>query len=321
MTQTKQLITHEKPAHGSLDWLMKRHRDADGRCLLGASDAPALMNASQFTSRADLFVNKKTTPQITESNAAMHFGNIVEPVLVEELGRRLNLQMITPKLMFQRDRFIVSLDAMNYASDNVIGEVKTTRRYRIQTLDDVPKEYLWQCWAQMYVTDAQVFLIVLDRDMNVTHHEIPRNEEAMELLASEAEKFCTAVDLADEKLLSSLVDDMTADQIAALYRPQPIERELTSEQVEWIRELEDARDLKKQAEQLEKAAKDQIARFMLDAEIATYNGTKVLSWKEQSGRESLDVARLRAEHPDLCASFMKQGEPIRVMRISNTKGK
>jgi hypothetical protein len=87
-----------------------------------------------------------------------------------------------------------------------------------------------------------------------------------------------------------------------------------------VRELADARDLKRQAEQIEQAAKDHIARTMLDAEIATFDGRKVLTWREQAGRSSLDVARLRAAHPELVAEFTTQGSPSRVMRLSNTKG-
>ena len=320
---SKKLVRHiPKPPHGSLDWLMIRHRDENGRRVLGASDAPALMKASSFTSRADLFYNKSTRPQVTETSEAMNVGNILEGALVAELGRRLGKEMITPNTMYGRDRFVVTLDAVAVSNKEplVIGEVKTTRRHRISSLNDVPNEYLWQCWAQMLVVDRPVYLIVLDKDMMISHFEIPRNEEALETLAAESETFCRAVDEQDEKMLHGLIDELSAEQVAALVKPQPKTIDISTEQYDWIRELADARDLRRQAEQLEQAAKDHIARFMLDAEIATHNGTKVLTWKEQAGRSSLDIARLRQEHPELVAAFTKQGEPSRVMRLSNTKG-
>jgi predicted phage-related endonuclease len=320
---TTDLRTIEKPPHGSLDWLMRRHRDETGRCVLGASDAPALVDVSPFTSRADLFHSKSTTPKISEPNAAMQVGNILEPALVTELGRRLGVEMITPDLMYQRDRFIVSLDAVAMTTTDtpaVIGEVKTTRRHRIDALEDVPQDYLWQCWAQMLTLDAPVYLIVLDKDMKISTHQIPRNEQALDILRSDSQKFCAAVDARDDQMLSDLAQHMSVDQIAEMYRPQPIVREITADDYQWVRELADARELKRQAEQIEQAAKDHIARFMLDAEIATHNGTKVLTWREQAGRASVDVARLRAEHPDLIAAYTSQGQPSRVMRLSNTKG-
>jgi predicted phage-related endonuclease len=321
-TTNNEVRTHKKPPHGSIEWLMKRHRDENGNCVLGASDAPALMQVSPFTSRADLFVNKTMQPKISETNDAMHVGNVLEPALVSELGRRLGVKMTTPDVMFQRDRFIVSLDALTerVEAPAVVGEVKTTRRHRISTLEDVPQDYLWQCWAQMLVVDRPVWLIVLDKDMSISTHEIPRNEEALDILRRDSETFCAAVDRRDEQMMSSLTEQMNVDQIAAMYRPEPVVREITPDEYNWIKELADARDLKRQAEQIEQAARDHIARFMLNAEIATLNGTKVLTWREQAGRASLDVARLRAEQPDLCAAYMKQGEPSRVMRLSNTKG-
>jgi len=320
---TTDLYIIEKPPHGSLEWLMRRHRDAAGRCVLGASDAPALVDVSPFTSRADLFHSKSTTPKVSEGTAAMQVGNILEPALVAELGRRLGATMHTPNSMYQRDRFIVSLDALALSEGKpaVVGEVKTTRRHRIETIDDVPPDYLWQCWAQMLVLDRPVWLIVLDKDLSISTHEIPRNEEALDVLRRDSQTFCTAVDERDAQLLADLSQQMTVEQIAEMYRPpKPIERALTVDEYAWVRELADARDLKRQAEQLEQAAKDHIARTMLDAEIATFDGRKVLTWREQAGRSSLDVARLREAHPELVAEFMSQGSPSRVMRLSNTKG-
>ena len=313
----------EKPPHGTLAWLMNRHRDHLGRCTLGASDAPALMNASPFTSRADLYHSKRTTPQISETSAVMQVGNILEGALVTELGKRLGIEMHTPNTMYRRERFTVTLDAIGVGTDTtpaVIGEVKTTRRHRINDISDVPNDYLWQCWAQMLVLDRPVYLIVLDRDLMISHYEIPRNEQALDTLRSESQKFCNAVDYQDETELAAMLDQMSAEQITDLVRPQPTSIEISDEQYGWVRELADARDLKRQAEQLEQAAKDSIARFMLDAEIATHAGTKVLTWKEQAGRETVDVARLRTEHPELVAAFTRQGSPSRVMRLSNTKG-
>ena len=70
------------------------------------------MKASSFTSRADLYHNKSTRPQVTETTEAMNVGNILEGALVAELGRRLGKEMVTPNTMYGRDRFVVTLDAV-----------------------------------------------------------------------------------------------------------------------------------------------------------------------------------------------------------------
>jgi predicted phage-related endonuclease len=316
-----------KPKHGSHEWLNLRHRDNLGRCTFGASEAPALMNVSPFMSRADLWHSKHTTPSISETSAAMHVGNVLEGALVDELGRRLGVKMHTPDVMYRDGRFIVTLDAVSvdakhfYAEADVtiVGEVKTTRRHRISTIDDVPQDYLWQCWAQMLVIDRPVFLIVLDRDLSITHLEIPRNEQALDTLRVEAEKFGKAIDTHDETIANALIDNFTSEQIADLWKSTPKVKELNSDEFSWVKDLIDARDMKRQSEQIEKCARDHIARIMLDAEIATVNGMNVLSWKEQAGRESVDLASLRRDHPDLVKTYTKQSSPIRVMR-STSKG-
>ena len=311
----------DKPKHGSHEWLNLRHRDERGRCSFGASDAPALMNVSPFASRADLWHSKHQTPTISETTAAMHVGNIFESALVDELGRRLGVAMHTPETMYRDARFTVTLDAIGGDDDDpiIVGEVKTTRRHRINTIADVPQDYLWQCWAQMLVINKPVFLIVLDRDLNITHLEIPRNEQALDTLNNEAEKFGKAIDTQDETIANSLIDNFTSEQIADLWKSTPKVKELNSDEFAWVKDLIDARDMKRQSEQIEKCARDHIARIMLDAEIATVDGMNVLSWKEQAGRETVDLASLRRDHPDLVKTYTKQSSSIRVMR-STIKG-
>jgi predicted phage-related endonuclease len=311
----------EKPKHGSIEWLQRRHRDDLGRVTFGASDAPALMNASPFMTRADLWHSKRSEPRISETSAAMHVGNVLESALVDELGRRLGINMTTPSTMFREHRFTVTLDAVGYDNDQlaIIGEVKTTRRHRINSVDDIPRDYLWQCWAQMLVMDRPVWLIVLDRDMNINHFEIPRSQEALDVLMHDAELLGSAIDMNDERMAETMIETLSAEQIADMWKATPTVRELTVDEHSWVRDLADARDLKKQAETIEKAARDQLARIMLDAEIATLNGVTVLSWKEQAGRATVDLASLKQDHADLVATYTKQQQPIRVMRI-NTKG-
>jgi predicted phage-related endonuclease len=75
----------------------------------------------------------------------------------------------------------------------------------------------------------------------------------------------------------------------------------------------------KQAADLENKAKDALAQMLLGNEIGTVNGSQLVTWKQQSGKASLDTKQLRADHPDLVQQYEKQGAPFRVMRVSKTK--
>ena len=78
-----------KPKHGSKEWLLERWRDEQGRCLFGASDIPALMNASPYKTRGELFVNKLHEPQEQADSAIFRRGNLLEKPLPQPFGREI----------------------------------------------------------------------------------------------------------------------------------------------------------------------------------------------------------------------------------------
>ena len=65
-----------KPKHGSKEWLLSRWRDDLGRCVFGASDIPALMNASPYKTRAELFADKLNEPVEQAESAIFRRGNL-----------------------------------------------------------------------------------------------------------------------------------------------------------------------------------------------------------------------------------------------------
>ena len=307
--------TIPKPPHGSPEWLELRRRDAEtGECLFGASDAPALMGVSPYVSRGDLFMAKRFPATESVETDVFRRGNILEPALVAEAARLLRTEMRTPNVMFRDGRFIVTLDGCDdEQAPSVVVEAKTTSRYAISSGSDLPLEWAYQGWAQSLVTSAPVFFIVLDRDLRISLVELPENVRACDELRREADQFGALVE-ANELPSSDFVGEMSAEQIANLWKPEPKEVEMPNDAVGWIEMLEDAREQAEAAKRLEQQAKDALARFLLDAEIGTLGGKKVLSWKQQAGRTSLDAKALRAEMPEIATRFERQGAPFRVMR-------
>jgi predicted phage-related endonuclease len=305
--------TIPKPIHGSADWLLARWRDEHDRVVFGASDAPALMNASPYKTRGDLFVDKLHRPAVQESNAVFHRGNVLEPALVSEAARVLGIEAVTPDLMYCSDRFRISLDGVNDEADpDVVIEAKTTTRYRIDGADDLPPEWLWQAWAQTAVTGAPVWFSVLDRDMKITVVEAPANAGAVDALLEEAEIFAALVEAG---ALPDALDDFSSEHIAAIAKPEPTRIELPADALALVEQLEMARGVKKSAEQEEKQARDALARLLGTNEVGTVAGHDVISWKQQKGRSRVDTRALLEAYPDLREQFTVTGEPIRVMRV------
>lgn len=309
-----------KPEHGTLEWLTGRQRDEDGNVLLGGSDAPALMGASPYKTRADLFYDKVTTPVVGEFNPVFHRGNVLEAPLVGEAMRILKVDLHTPDVMYREGRWNINSDAVDNAlSPSINIECKTTTRYTIGSADDLPMEWRWQGWAQMAVLNTPVFFSILDARQNLVVVELERSDAAIDALLTEAEMFCSSID--DGEGLVEHIDALTAEQIAFLLPVEPSATDLPDQAMNFIELLEIAREMKKEAEEMESKARDEIARFLLGNEIGLIDGVQVVSWKQQAGKKSVDMAALRAAYPEIVAQFEREGNPFRVMRINKKKEK
>ena len=303
-----------KPKHGSLEWLQARWRDEDGRCVFGASDIPALMGASPYKRRSELYAEKVKPPVEQDETAVFRRGNLLEPVLLQEAGNILGMEIVTPEVIYRHDRLSVSLDGVDQVErPNLVVEAKTTTRYSIHDSTDLPQEWLWQGWAQQAVLRVPVWFVVLDRDLRISCVELPENGPAISSLMLESTVFGEWVDNQNPPL--DELDGFTAETIAQIWQATPTSVELDLSIATYLDQLAGARQLAKQAEQMESEAKDAIARALLNHEVGTINGTPVVTWKQQAGKKSLDTKRLKAEMPEVAAQFEREGSPYRVMRV------
>ena len=309
-----------KEKHGSKDWLLARWKDEQGRCVFGASDIPALMGVSPYKSRAALFADKTNEPVEQPSNAVFDRGNDLEPALIARASKQLGKNIITPEVIYRDGRLSISLDGVdNEQSPSVVVEAKTTTRYSIYESSDLPAEWLWQGWAQQAVLEVPVWFVVLDRDLRISCVELPDNPLAIDTLLTETDVFGDWVDNNTPPL--DEINNFSADDIARIWRVEPTAVELDATVLDWVAQLEEARLLSKQASELETKAKDAIAQMLLGNEIGLVDGQQIVSWKQQAGKESFDVTRLKQEHPEMVQEYTKQGNPYRVMRTHRKKAK
>lgn len=311
----------DKPTHGSVEWLRQRWRDTNGHCVFGASDIPVLMKASPWRNRAELFLDKSTPPTLNEETPAMRRGNLLEPVLLGEAERLLGVQIVTPNKQYKKGRLVVSYDglpALQLENPDFVVEAKTTASKTVESIDDIGADWRWQGWAQSEMFGGvPVFFVVFDKRQNITIHELPDNPSARQQLVEESEIFGQRVD--NQEPLGELLDEMSAEQVASYFPSSNRVVELPVNATNWLMSLEMAREMKTDAEKQEKLAKDELARFLQDADVGTLNGISVVSWKETAGRASLDVKALKTDYPELHDKYIKQGAPFRTMRMLNQK--
>jgi len=310
----KHMKAFPKPQHGSLEWKQQRWRDANGRCVFGASDAPVLMGASPYKTRGDLFVEKLNEPSAEQiDNDVFYRGNLLEPSLVQHAMNQLGIELVTPDVVYRDNRWSISMDGVDNESSPTIGiECKTTTRYTIETEKDLPLEWRWQGWAQMCVLNVPIFFSVLDARQRVRFVELNRDEQAIDALQQTAELFGVSV---DNNSWDNEIETMTAEQIARLFPSTDDSIELPVDALTWVDTLAEARQMKKQGEELERQAKDNLARMLKNASVGVVNGVSVVSWKQTAGKKSVSIAELREHHPDIVQKFERVGEPYRTMRV------
>jgi predicted phage-related endonuclease len=311
-----------KPKHGELDWLMSRWRDADGRCVFGASDVPVLMGVSPWRTRADLYLDKTTTPTVKEETDAMERGNLLEAPLLIKASRVLGVEITTPSCQYRKGRLVVSLDGVpadEHDAPTLIVEAKTSASHTVETADDLPAEWRWQGWAQSEVLGGiPVFFVVLDRRQRMSVVQLQDSPEARERLMLELDAFGDRVDRGEP--LGDLVNMLDAETIGSVFKAKDEQVELGHDGSRWVDLLAVAREQRLDAERMEKQAKDELARLMQHANVGVFNGQPLVSWKETAGRDSFDGKTFRQHHPDLYAQFTKKGASFRTMRLLNQKG-
>lgn len=309
MTQT-QLIPKEE--HGSLKWLQQRHRDGDGRCIVGASEVATVMLANEYESPTDLAIRKLQPPVVTEANDAMMRGNFLEPALITYASAQFGRPLFTPSNMYLRDRIICTLDAVGALDSartmiDIVVECKTNNRWSLN--DDVPHSWWWQAQAQMWSTEqSKVTFSVLDSKLRLGMFEVSRNDDAIATMVKEVEAFCQAIDANKLPTDSSL----TMQQVQALYPKPEGTVELSADLLQDIEQWNAIKDAIKQLEADEKRIKDKLADALRDAEFGTINGAKVLSYKAQTTRR-LDTKELAFAYPEVADAFMTDST-FRVLR-------
>jgi len=311
MTNQQTIQRIEKPPHGSLEWLALRDRDSIGRVRFGTSESASILDRSMYETRADLIARKIHGSTISVETPAMRFGNMMESILISEASKKIRLNFETPDVMFARDRFIATLDGWNQ-TERIIVEAKTTQKMAVENLDDVPEQWLWQTTAQRWACHAEaVWLVVLDRRLEISVIEIPYREDMMNALIQEAARLGQNL---DNQKIEPYISSMAASHIAKMFPADPEKKiDLDRRGMDLLLMWDDAARRKKEAEADEEFAKDELARMMLDATAGLFDGREVITWKERKGRASLDQKRLAEEHPEIIEAFTKTGSPYRVM--------
>lgn len=308
MTYTIVEVTPDTP-----EWLEERRRS------VGASEVAAVMGMSQWATAMDVYqskhgIDKPFDPLISlvghEDERTMHRW------LVELSG-------LQPDLSLGFMARSTEHSFVHATPDRMWGEIpvqmKTAHEFMSHHWDEgIPTEYRVQVQAEMFVLGAPRALLVVRigaRDFRAIWE--PRDDRFIdEHMIPALESFWQGVQEGRPPAPANL-----AENAARFPTVQGKEIEASETALEAIDRravlLSDIQSMKAEADALQLV----IANYMEDADTLTHEGRRVLTYKTQAGRASFDAKQFKADHPDLAATYTKQGAPFKVMRTIKEKQK
>lgn len=289
------------PTSGRSEWLEQRRHG------IGGSDAATIVGMSQYASPYSLWEQKTgkaplDTPASPEQAERMEWGNLLEPVVCEEVARRLGVVIAKPEVGHhhpQRPWQRVNLDG--WTEDGRIAEFKTTHpRNAWQWDGQVPDLAELQVHHAAAVTGATSAIVAgLIGGQRLVIHEVDINANVVDMLTEAEAEFWEHVERDTPPPVDGHVATMEA--LTREWAHKPGAREVPEEEVfgPWQEYLLAAAD-EKAAKERKREAQAALA-YLLDGHGELVTGQRV--WAAAQ-RGQLAEKRLQAEHPDLYAKYL-----------------
>jgi putative phage-type endonuclease len=289
------------------EWLRLRNRG------IGGSDAAAVVGMNPWKSKVAVFLEKTGQIEPEEAGEAAYWGTTLEDVVAKEFTLRTGIKAQRSNKLYQHPEhpfMIGNIDRLvtdNHKRRGIL-EVKTTSAYKAADWEDgrIPDHYAIQLQHYMAVlgVDYGHFAVLIGGN-RFEHRYVERDERVIKYLIEMESHFWR------EHVLKNnppLIDGSAAstELLSYLYpmsRPDSIVQ-LTSDYEDRVKDLREAQQAVKEAEERLEAAKNFIKAAAGDAETILLNGDKVATWKS-SERTDLDTKRLKAERPEIYAEYAK----------------
>ncbi|BEI40390.1 YqaJ viral recombinase family protein [Polynucleobacter sp. HIN9] len=289
---------------------------------LGGSDIGAILGVSKYRSAMDVWLEKTGKKVDTKDSFALRFGSFAESFIADEYAL-LNGEHVVeypgglahPGHSFcigHIDRFVLNQKDQplfnNYGTLNAkkLLECKTANHYSQSEwgepgTDAIPLPYLCQCLWYLGITNLpEIDVAVLLGGSDLRVYTITRDIELEKLLFEKAVFFWTEHVKKDIPPKPESINDCQA-----LFRQASIGKsiEANRETIALIKQLKSI-ELQVQAdeEQME-AIKQTLMETMADAEVLTYLGRPVITWKAPKPSYRVDTKRLSLDHPELVRAY------------------
>lgn len=298
------------------------------RRFIGSSDIAALFTGLDgksldlFKTAADVWATKVfdfEDPTVTDSQKT---GIRWEPYIIGWAAEQLGVKVETDpdKLRFIcRDHpiFASNLDGIAVINgESVIIEAKKTRlagEWGEPGTDQIPFRVILQVHVQMLCTGWKCTYVAAMIQGEETLYELHRDERIIEAIIKRGEDFWN-----NNVLTKTPPLDCEPADIDILKRVRRVPEKYADIDTELVTAWETAKANRLEAEKREDAAFATLLTYIGDAEGVRLPDGREFTYFKQSGRDKIDMKRLKVEHPDIYAAISTPSEH-RVARIRSAK--
>jgi putative phage-type endonuclease len=281
---------------------------------IGGSDIAAILGLSPYKTGLQLWMEKTGRDTSEPDSAAlerMHWGTALEDVVARHYSevrgvkiQRINQQLVHPQCaiaLANIDRAVLE-DGKRARWDEAFGRVVGARNVlEVKTAhalaqngadwgeagtDEVPQHYWTQCQWYMGITGLPFAdLAVLFGGQKFVIYTIPFERDLFDDMLAEADRWWKAHVVADLPPQATTEGDARRMWKSHAAGREKIVDVTVAEAVETLRAVKaQARAL----EEREQAAKDVICAAFEDAEVITYMGRKLATWKQNKASQRTD---------------------------------
>jgi putative phage-type endonuclease len=287
---------------------------------LGGSDIGAILGFNRYRSAVDVWL-EKTGRIVNEADSLpIRFGSFAEEFVASEYSLSTGHSLVShptalihPQYEYIHghiDRFVCDHPSIYDASGSMVAkrvlECKTANPFAKQEWgelgsDQVPMAYLAQCVWYLAITGLeQADLAVLMGNTDFRIYEVHRDLELEQMVLERAQSFWK------DHVLTDIPPSATSESdYKILFSKSSLSKsiEAPSQTCELIKKLKSINEQVEHYEGEISQIKQSIMGQMQDAEVLTYQGQILATWKAPKPSFRLDTKKLTEQHPDLVHQY------------------
>jgi putative phage-type endonuclease len=286
---------------------------------IGGSDTPTILGQNPYQTPLELWEQKTGRRGDQEITPAMQRGTVLEPVAAEIYAQKTGRKLRRVNTLLRHadhewltgniDREIVNDDRgpgvleIKCPGLNVFGKAKR---------EGLPAAYNLQLAHYLAVSRRKwgAFAVFNAEKWELIFFDVDRDEGLIDIIIAQDAAFyqCVLDDTPPIESISPALDLPPIEPIELVTMDSPAWREA-------IERLQEAREIRAEAEALENEAKQSIQQIMTEtgATVAQGAGARIY-YRMSDGRTTIDSKRLAREHPEIFAKYAKTGSPFRTFK-------